>query len=75
MAGDVNVHGNDIWVSTTPGPLYLIDAATDRVIERIATPATYRGGALIVAAGSLWNTPGSDGPLVRIRARQFPGPD
>jgi hypothetical protein len=67
--GDVAVDGGDVWVSTSDGPLYKIDAATNTVLERIATPRGLRGGAIIVAAGSLWTTPGSDGPVLRIRAR------
>jgi hypothetical protein len=67
MEGDVNVEGRHVWVSTNYGPLYMIDSATNTVVEHVTAPAGLGGGALIAAAGSLWNTPGSDGPLVRIR--------
>jgi hypothetical protein len=72
MGGDVTVDGDHVWVSTNAGPLYLIDGRTNSVVERIRTPSGLGGGALIAAAGSLWNTPGSAGPVVRLRAdRRF----
>ena len=67
QGGDVTVVGNDVWVSTNDGPYYMIDAATNSLIDRIRTPAALRGGALIAAAGSLWSTSSSDGPVLRLR--------
>jgi hypothetical protein len=71
QSGDVTVDGTNVWVSTSGGHLYEIDATTNSVIEHVTPPPQLGGGgSLISAAGSLWNTagPGGDGPLLlRIR--------
>jgi outer membrane protein assembly factor BamB len=70
--GDVTVDGSNVWVSTSEGHLYKIDATTNTIIEHVTPPPQQGGGgSLIAAAGSLWNTagPNGDGPLLHIRSR------
>jgi hypothetical protein len=70
QGGDVTVDGDNVWVSTSNGELYKIDAKSNTVVDHVtAPPRLGGGGSLISAAGSLWSTAGtgSTGPLRRIR--------
>jgi hypothetical protein len=68
QAGDVAVDGDRVWVRTTDGFLHLIDARSNTVIEQITGPPGLGGGALLIAAGSIWTTADDAGLLLRLRA-------
>jgi hypothetical protein len=66
--GDVAVDGDHVWVRTTDGSLRLIDARSNTIVEQITVPPRLRGGALLIAAGSIWTTADDAGLLLRLRA-------
>ena len=69
MYGDVRVTGNHVWVSTSDGPLNVIDASSNTISEHITAPSGLGGGALLAAAGSIWVTAENIATLLRLRSR------
>ncbi len=66
--GDLTVDGTSVWVRSPAGFLHRIDAAANRVVERIEPPSALSGGAVLVEAGSVWATAYDDNVLLRLRA-------
>ena len=67
QTGDVAVDGDHVWVRATDGFLHLIDARSNHVVEQITVPPGLGGGALLIAAGSIWTTADDAGLLLRLR--------
>ena len=68
QTGDVAVDGDHVWVRTTDGFLHLIDARSNTIVEQITGTPRLGGGALLIAAGSIWTTADDAGLLLRLRA-------
>lgn len=68
QTGDVAVDGDHVWVRTTDGFLHLIDARSNTVAEQITGTPGLGGGALLIAAGSIWTTADDAGMVLRLRA-------
>ena len=62
------VDGDHVWVRATDGFLRLIDARSNTIVEQITVPSRLGGGALLIAAGSIWTTADDAGYLLRLRA-------
>jgi hypothetical protein len=67
MDGDITVDGNHVWVSTTDGPLNVIDPTTNTITEHVTAPRGLGGGALLAATGSIWVTAENIDTLLRLR--------
>ena len=67
QTGDVAVDGDHVWVRTTDGFLHLIDARSNTVVEQITGTPGLGGGALLIAAGSVWTTADDAALLLRLR--------
>jgi hypothetical protein len=68
QAGDVAVDGDRVWVRTQDGFLHLIDARSNTVVEQVKAKPGLGGGALLIAAGSIWTTADDAGELLRLRS-------
>jgi len=66
LGGDVFADADSVWLRESGGAIYKIDAATGRVLERIAPKNDVSAGSLIVAFGSIWTSLSEHGKVIRL---------
>lgn len=69
LNGDIFVDENTVWVRLESGFLYMINPATNEIVEQVLPPEPFTGGSVIATADSVWTTAIDDYLLLRLTLR------
>jgi hypothetical protein len=64
--GDVFVTEEAVWMRQESGFLYMIDPASNELIEQIKPDRSLSGGSILVTSDSIWTTANEDDLLLRL---------